>query len=203
MPPPRLLSISPPDPAGAAAWVARAEALADAGADGLLLRVPGARGLPLERWLDQLVSSGAAVLVHVRTPGGLRLARARGLGLHLSATAARPRTWSGPCSRSCHDERDLARAAGCAWATLSPVFPPASKPRDARPPLGLPALAAACAHAPLPILALGGIDPERVAACLAAGAWGLAGIGAFQDPARVRELRAALGERPARGSPRG
>jgi thiamine monophosphate synthase len=89
--------------------------------------------------------------------------------------------------RACHTAADLAAAAaGCAeYATLSPVFP---KPGYG-PPLGLDRLREICAGAPLPVYALGGIDsPARGAACLAAGAAGIAVMGAVMraaDPSTV------------------
>jgi thiamine-phosphate diphosphorylase len=95
--------------------------------------------------------------------------------------------------RSCHDVDDLARAArdGCDYATLSPIFATASKPGYG-PPLGPGSLAAA----PLSTYALGGVTPANAAACAAAGAHGVAVMGAVMRDGRpervVRELLAAL-----------
>ncbi|MFH1465827.1 MAG: thiamine phosphate synthase [Pseudomonadota bacterium] len=192
MPPPRLLSISPPDPDGAAAWVALAPSLVAAGADGLLLRVPGVSGLPLEAWVAGLAATGAAVLLHARTPGGLALALARGLGLHLPAGAGAV-PGSALLGQSCHGLAELRTAAACcAYATLSPIYAPMSKPDDARPVLGPRVLARACAAVDLPVLALGGIGVAQARACIAAGAWGFAGIGALSTPERVAALASGL-----------
>ena len=70
----------------------------------------------------------------------------------------------GTLSQSCHDAAALRRAAaaGCDFAFLSPVFSPQSKPGDLRPTLGVAGLAALCASAPLPVVALGGIGPAEV-----------------------------------------
>jgi thiamine-phosphate pyrophosphorylase len=80
---------------------------------------------------------------------------------------------------------------GVDYATWSPIFAPASKADD-RPPLGLAALAGH--HTP--VLALGGIDAARAAACVAAGARGVAVLGAVFGAARpdvaLRDLLAAL-----------
>jgi thiamine-phosphate pyrophosphorylase len=105
--------------------------------------------------------------------------------------------------RSCHDTGELAIAwaEGVDYATLSPVFATASKPGHG-PPLGLDGLAAAVATVPdLPVVALGGITPTgptTPAACLRAGAVGVAVMGAVMtapDPyAVVRDLMASLGE---------
>jgi thiamine-phosphate pyrophosphorylase len=98
--------------------------------------------------------------------------------------------------RACHraDELPAAAAEGAAYATLSPVFATPSKPRT---PLGLAALRQACAGAPLPVYALGGVDsPDRAKACVEAGAHGVAVLGAVMraaDPSTVvRELVEAV-----------
>jgi thiamine-phosphate pyrophosphorylase len=95
--------------------------------------------------------------------------------------------------RSCHDAAELrdAAAQGATYATLSPIFPTASKPGHG-PALGPSALA----DSPLPVLALGGVEPGNAAACLAAGAAGVAvmgGVMAADDPeGAVRALLDAL-----------
>lgn len=81
---------------------------------------------------------------------------------------------------SCHslDEALEAEAGGADYVYLSPIF---AKPNYA-PPLGLPALEAAAQRLRIPVIALGGITPANEAACLAAGAQGIAGISYFQTP---------------------
>jgi hypothetical protein len=76
------------------------------------------------------------------------------------------------------------------YFVASPVFPTASKPGHAG--IGLDALATICGRTSRPVFALGGIVPEGVGACLAAGAFGIAGISSFSDPGRARELLDAL-----------
>lgn len=84
------------------------------------------------------------------------------------------------------DEIDRAVAAGADYVTVSPVYPTASKPGygPALEPTGLASLIAA---SPVPVVALGGITTsDRVAECLAAGAVGVAVMGAVlgaKDPA--------------------
>jgi thiamine-phosphate pyrophosphorylase len=90
---------------------------------------------------------------------------------------------------SAHDAAELARAgaAGADYATLSPIFPSASKPGYG-PALGCEGLAHLAAAAAIPVLALGGIDCARIAACIDAGAAGVAvmgGIMAADDPGEV------------------
>lgn len=82
--------------------------------------------------------------------------------------------------------------------TLSPVWETASKPGYG-PALGVEGLAAAVAAVPgLPVYALGGIGPGRVAACVEAGAVGVAVMGAVMgavDPgAVVRQILVEAGE---------
>ena len=71
------------------------------------------------------------------------------------------------------------------YVLLSPIFPTLSKVGG--PPLGLDALREACSIGPLPVIALGGITPERVDAVLSAGAAGFAGISWAADEIRARE----------------
>lgn len=107
-------------------------------------------------------------------------------GVHLAAADPFPAHHGGRLvSRSCHSATDVAAAAaeGCAWVTLSPIFPTASKPGYG-PTLGTGALAG---HR-LPVWALGGVGPGNAAACLEAGASGVAVMGAVMsapDPAAV------------------
>jgi thiamine-phosphate pyrophosphorylase len=184
--PPRVLSISPPDPEGASRWVERSPALAASSHVGLLLRLTVDREPSVEAWVDRLEATGATVILHARTPDGAGLAVERAIGLHLPSSAD-PSVWrpriQGLLGISCHGRADLERAAGiCDYATLSPVFPPCSKPNDARPTLGLEGLARAVEGLEIPVLALGGLALGRASACIQAGASGVAGIGAFGDP---------------------
>jgi thiamine-phosphate pyrophosphorylase len=72
--------------------------------------------------------------------------------------------------------------AGPVWGTPSKA--------DAEPPIGLEGLAAICAAVDVPVVAIGGIDASNAAACIAAGAAGVATIRAAADPA----LREAVDE---------
>ncbi|HEY6911953.1 MAG TPA: thiamine phosphate synthase [Myxococcales bacterium] len=74
---------------------------------------------------------------------------------------------------SVHAPGEVARAAreGADFAVFAPVYDTPGK--SAR---GLDALREACGAAPLPVLALGGIDAGNAARCLSAGAAGVACI---------------------------
>lgn len=112
-----------------------------------------------------------------------------GDGVHLASGDPFPLKPNGAVGRSCHSHADLVRAAseGCDYATLSPIFESASKPGHG-PALGVTALQAA----PLPVYALGGIDPTNARSCIEAGAAGVAVMGYVMradDPAvAVKEL---------------
>lgn len=95
---------------------------------------------------------------------------------------------------SARDEReaDAAQAGGAAYVGAGPVWPTPSK-SDAGSAIGLDALAAICASVTIPVIAIGGIDASNAAACLAAGAAGVAVIRAAMDIAPLRRaLDAAL-----------
>jgi thiamine-phosphate pyrophosphorylase len=92
---------------------------------------------------------------------------------------------------SCHSAREVRSAAsqGADFAVLGPIFG-----KGAAPGIGLQVLAEACGRLPVPehtesapepprfpVLALGGVTLENAAACIAAGAAGVAGIRLFQE----------------------
>ncbi|HSL64485.1 MAG TPA: thiamine phosphate synthase, partial [Gaiellaceae bacterium] len=62
---------------------------------------------------------------------------------------------------------------------------------DADPATGLEGLRAICAAIGLPVVAIGGVDASNAAACIAAGAAGVAVIRAAGD---ARAVRAAVDE---------
>jgi thiamine-phosphate diphosphorylase len=119
--------------------------------------------------------------VLIESPGP---ATGSGDGTHLGAADPWPEgIGEVAVGRSCHGDQELSRASteGCQWATLSPIYPSASKPGYG-PPLG----PAALAGAPLPTWALGGVDAGNAAECLESGATGVAVLGAVlrsADPA--------------------
>ncbi|MET0159128.1 MAG: thiamine phosphate synthase, partial [Acidimicrobiales bacterium] len=129
------------------------------------------------------------------------LARTLGAGtVHLAGDDPWPAEDDLAVGRSCHSAGQLADADthGAAYATVSPIFATTSKPGYG-PPLGLVGLRALVAGTRVPIVALGGVGPDDVGVCLAAGATGVAVMGAVMtaaDPgAVVREL---LDQEPVR-----
>ena len=178
-----------------------------AGVDWVQVReraLPGSALLALCDALRAAAARGAArrggrarVLVNRR----IDVALAAGAdGVHLGGDAVSPAdarallgdsAWIGV---STHAPEEIDAGCGASYAHLAPLFAPLSKTAS-RPPLGLAALARASARG-LPVLAQGGVTPERIREILAAGAAGVAVTGsvlASDDPAGVvRALRKAL-----------
>src|SRR5690606_1681015 len=95
----------------------------------------------------------------------------------------------------CHHAGDIDRALNenCDYVFVSPVYETPSKPGYG-PPLGPVGLAALCPPG-LPVYALGGVLPDRVAECRRAGAFGVAVMGPVRhDPPIVAAYLAALSE---------
>lgn len=85
-------------------------------------------------------------------------------------------------SISCHSPADIARARHNAANLIlfGPVFEKRADGELVHAGVGLEALALACSIAEqLPVLALGGVSRENSAACVTAGAAGIAGIRTF------------------------
>lgn len=99
---------------------------------------------------------------------------------------------------STHDREQLDEAAADAaadWVALGPIFATATK-ENPDPVVGLAGLTALRARTSKPLIAIGGIDAERVGAVLGAGADAVAVISAVCDgdvAANCRRLVAAAG----------
>lgn len=113
-----------------------------------------------------------------------------GVGVHLKSDgppASVVRRLAGTArliGRSAHDPviRELVDDAD--FVIFGTVFPSRSKPPDAEA-AGVDALRRACVSVAVPVLAIGGVTPERVAECRDAGAAGVAAIGIFLPPGRA------------------
>jgi len=94
---------------------------------------------------------------------------------------------------SVHSEAEAREAAvqGADFIVFGPVYDTASKRRYG-PPQGLGALEAVARAVDRPVLAVGGLTPERVADVLAAGAAGVAVIGAIYAAARPADATKAF-----------
>ncbi len=119
-----------------------------------------------------------------------------GNAVHLAATDPTP-DGVGYLGRSCHDADELSRLSTEDYVVVSPVFPTASKPGYG-PALGLYGLAGLACRTATPVFGLGGLEsPAHAIACVAAGAAGVAVMGAVMraaDPAAtVAEFIAEVG----------
>jgi thiamine-phosphate pyrophosphorylase len=94
--------------------------------------------------------------------------RVLGAGAVLGATARDPAT-----ARS-------AVAAGASYLGVGPAYP--TRTKDGLPePIGLAGIAAVASTVDVPVIAIGGVTPDRVARLLAAGAYGVAVVGAIAE----------------------
>jgi thiamine-phosphate pyrophosphorylase len=124
---------------------------------------------------------GSKIIVNTRADVAITAGAA---GVHLPSGSPTARFWRQPgflIGVSCHtlEEVRQAEAEGADYTVFGPVFAPLSKSSVLKP-RGLEGLAQAAAAVRIPVLALGGITPENTAACIAAGASGIAGISLFQ-----------------------
>jgi thiamine monophosphate synthase len=118
-----------------------------------------------------------------------------GDAVHLPSAGPYPPPELSLVGRSCHDADEVERLSTEDYLTVSPIHRTATKPGYG-PALGPRRAGDLAAGAGVPWLALGGVDsPERAAACVAAGAAGVAVLGCVMraaDPESVvRDLGAA------------
>ncbi|MBB3808436.1 thiamine phosphate synthase [Pseudochelatococcus contaminans] len=130
---------------------------------------------------------GATVTVHGAADIAL-MAGAHGVHLPETGDSAAARQLLGPdalIGQSVHApaQAALIDPADVDYIIAGPVFPTASKPGYG-PALGAAGLAAIVGVSQVPVLPIGGVEEESVAACLAAGASGVAVMGAvMRSPA--------------------
>ena len=105
---------------------------------------------------------------------GLERAAAAGIPIGISVTKRR--------------EAAVAEYSGATYLGAGPIWATPSKP-DAAAPIGLDGLRDVCLSVSLPVVAIGGIDASNAAACIGAGAAGVAVIRAVSE---VEALRAAV-----------
>lgn len=184
-------------------FLERAGALAQGPDVALVLRARWPGG-PLLRLADRLraltATTGTRLLVHDRLD---LAALARADGVHLPAhglpvPAARGHLGPEPLiGRSTHTPADAAAALGdgADYVFLGNIWETTTHP--GRPPLGPGSITATGAllppRPPPPIIAIGGVTPERAAEARAAGAAGVAAVRALWDaPDPALALRALL-----------
>lgn len=194
---PTLMLVTEPPREGSRPLEETVEAAVLGGVDAVLLRDKEA---PADRLLEtakrlRLVTQGKARL-YVHTNASVAR-ESRADGRHSAAGALDQRPMSGlMLGFSVHTVEEARRAAsrGAEYLLGGAIFASASHPR--REPAGLATLGALCAATSVPVLAIGGVVPENVAACLQAGSAGIAALSPFMraaDPEAVaRSYRNAL-----------
>ena len=88
------------------------------------------------------------------------------------------------CSVHSLDAAQKRKTEGADFVTYSPIYRIASKPGYG-PVVGVERLAEMAESVKLPVFALGGITPDRVDECLAAGAFGVAVMSGVMSPANA------------------
>jgi thiamine-phosphate pyrophosphorylase len=168
--------------------VACARRAADSGVAVIQIRERDLDGGALASLVREVVAAvagtGAKVLVNDRADVAIA---AGAHGVHLrgdSYPAPRVRAIAPAgfvLGRSVHTLEEIEAAAadrGCDYLMFGTVFPSAGKPAG-HSVAGLDALREACRRSPLPVIAIGGIDPTRIADVENTGAAGFAGVGMF------------------------
>jgi len=174
-----------------------AEAVFAAGGRWLLLREKDLTHEARTALLHELLALARPYGAFVTVSADIEVARsAHGLHLPRDGDVAAARAMLGPdrlLGFSAHNLREarMAAAAGADYVTLSPIFESRSKPGYG-PAFGLDGLRDSAARLPVPVVALGGIEAGNAAACLTAGAAGLAVMGAVMAAAEPGPAVAAL-----------
>ncbi len=186
---PRLFAVTTDTICRAADFGVRAAAVAALGpAAALVVRAPGGTAAQLAAFAERVTALArapeAAVVVHAR-PDLARAVAAQGVQLRredLAPRDARLVLRSGWIGVSVHsrEEAETAIAEGADYLVAGNVFETSSHP--GRPARGLPWLAEVCTLG-APVVAIGGITPERAGDVKRAGAWGAAAITAIWDAA--------------------
>ncbi|MCP4204917.1 MAG: thiamine phosphate synthase [bacterium] len=198
---PRLMAIRGLDSTGELSrWAAQ---LARAGVDGIQIRDRTASDRSIFEHCSSVMAALAALDELDQLPGATSLlvnrrpdiaAAVGAAGVHLPARGLPIRAVRKAfgedflIGRSTHSPGEVAEAArdGADYVVFGPVYSTPEKLRFG-PPRGLAELAQACAVG-IPVLAIGGIDRERLAEVASAGAWGAAAIRMFDRPEEATEL---------------
>jgi len=175
---PPVYGISMAGELGEAEFLARAKAALERGLALVQIREKGWPAPRQQALVSALVALARPRGAKVLWNGDAERARALGCdGVHwtsdaLAGATARPDGML--CAASCHTRPDIERAGrlGLDFAVLGPVLPTPSHPGGQ--PLGWEAFAAIAELTPLPIYALGGLEPADLPVAIAHGAHGVA-----------------------------
>ena len=175
-----------------------------AGADWVQIRekdLPGRALLDLTR--DSIAAANGVARVHVNDRLDIAIA-AGAAGVHLGGESlpaghvvrwcrsgnAPPRFEIGVSCHSLDGAREAERA-GASYVFFGPVFNTPSK-QAFGPSQGIQRLAEVCAAIRIPVIAIGGVNEETAAACIRAGASGIAAIRMFQEAQSAVALRESI-----------
>lgn len=156
----------------------------DAGVDLIHVREPDMEAGELSRLVTRLMTRtrGRATLVVNDRADVAMAAGADGVHLRADGPPADRLREFGPAGwivgRSIHTTAEARQHGDADYLIFGTVFESGSKPAGS-PVAGLDALADAAVVASVPVLAIGGVTPSRVAACRDAGAAGVAAIELF------------------------
>jgi len=210
---PRVFAVTTDAICRAPDFEARVRAVAEAGpAAAIVVRAPGSSAAKLARFAEgqrdrgaEGQREGAAVIIHAR-PDLARAIGADGVQLRrddLSPEDARKVMGKGWIGVSIHERQEAEQAVreGADYLVAGCVFESTSHP--GRPGMGLEWLTEICGLG-RPVIAIGGMTPQRAAAVREAGAFGVAAISAIWDEpdsgAAVRDFLTRLdGETGLRG----
>jgi thiamine-phosphate pyrophosphorylase len=186
----RLLPSARTDAAQLSALEAQVEEAMTAGVDVVQLRERDLDGGVLcalaRRVLRRAAGGGTRILINDRADVA---AASRAHGVHVRGDGpaiARVRTVlpeAAIIGRSVHSVDEVHRHGDADYLMFGSVFATESKPGGAA--TGLEALREATIASHVPVVAIGGITAETAAACIEAGARGLAAIGMFLPPGRA------------------
>jgi thiamine-phosphate pyrophosphorylase len=159
------------------------------------------------RVVEAVRAAKSRTRVLVNGPAQLALdAGADGVHLHANAGPAAVRAAQQAYARvgrepvisaACHSPEEIRQATGASMLLFSPIFEKVTEQGPTRGQ-GLAALRAAVDLAkPIPVLALGGVTEKNAAACVQAGAVGIAAIRLFLGDAWRTLLEVAPSVRPS------
>jgi len=169
-----------------------ANAAVDGGATVLQLRLKGVptdevvgQGAPFR---DLARAAGIAFVVNDDLDAALQL-EADGVHLGREDEGAQDALAAGVLvglSASSVGEAEDAQRAGAGYIGAGPIWETPTKPDAA--PLGLDGLRAVAGAVTIPVVAVGGVDAENAASCIAAGASGVAVVRAAADAGALRKV---------------
>jgi thiamine-phosphate pyrophosphorylase len=171
-----------------------------AGVDWIQIREKDLPARPLLELAQFAVHAARGSRTRILVNDRLDVAVASGAGgLHLgesSFAAQAVVSWRGQSASrdfqigvSCHSSAAVqqAEASGADYVFFGPVFATPSKAAYGAPQ-GIARLRQVCGAARIPVIAIGGINPESASQCIDAGAAGVAAIRFFQDHADMGAL---------------